>query len=150
MAGVITTGSIPKALWEGINNWWGIFYNDYKPQYLDLFNKDYSFTRRYLLTPNDSNNIRTSDDKNSDHHLMFSYQDTLLTEICSWSICPSPTKSSFEEATGSRNGNTIRNVTIFAGKTTVCTFLNILKTQKDAESVGGGGREPSEPKKPVN
>lgn len=42
MAGVITTGSIPKSLWPGIKHWWGSFYNDYNMQYLDLFDKDYS------------------------------------------------------------------------------------------------------------
>lgn len=37
MPGVITTGSIPKALWPGIKNWWGVFYNDHKDEYKDLF-----------------------------------------------------------------------------------------------------------------
>ena len=34
---VITTGSFPKALWPGVNSWWGQSYNQWKPQYTELF-----------------------------------------------------------------------------------------------------------------
>lgn len=37
MAGVITTGSNPKALWPGINAWWGINYNDHGQECRDLY-----------------------------------------------------------------------------------------------------------------
>ena len=29
MAGIITTGSFPKALWPGIKAWWGRSYNEH-------------------------------------------------------------------------------------------------------------------------
>ena len=39
--GTITTGSFPKALWPGINTWWGdAYYNEHKPEYIYLFDKD--------------------------------------------------------------------------------------------------------------
>ena len=37
MAGVITTGSFPKALWPGIKAWWGRSYNEHPIEYTDLF-----------------------------------------------------------------------------------------------------------------
>ena len=37
MAGVITTGNHPKALWPGIAAWWGRMYEQYEPEYPDLF-----------------------------------------------------------------------------------------------------------------
>lgn len=35
--GVITSGSFAKALWPGVNAWWGEQYNEHKEQYPDLF-----------------------------------------------------------------------------------------------------------------
>ena len=35
--GVISTGSIPKALWPGVKGWWGRFYDEHPKQYTDLF-----------------------------------------------------------------------------------------------------------------
>jgi hypothetical protein len=46
MAGVITTGSHPKALWPGVKAWWGRQYNEHKPEYPDLFDMETS-TRNY-------------------------------------------------------------------------------------------------------
>ena len=37
MAGIITTGSFPKALWPGIKAWWGRSYNEHPIEYTDLF-----------------------------------------------------------------------------------------------------------------
>jgi hypothetical protein len=37
MAPVITRASHPKALWEGINTWWGIKYNKHEPVWKKLF-----------------------------------------------------------------------------------------------------------------
>lgn len=37
MAGVINTGSFAKALWPGVNAWWGKAYNDYPVEYTQLF-----------------------------------------------------------------------------------------------------------------
>lgn len=39
MAGVITKGSNPKALWEGMQGWWGTYYNEHPLECLDLFDK---------------------------------------------------------------------------------------------------------------
>ena len=36
---VINSGSFAKALWPGVNAWYGKEYNDYKVEYLDLFEK---------------------------------------------------------------------------------------------------------------
>ena len=36
---VITTGSIPKALWPGVKGWWGMNYTSHDLEYLDLFEK---------------------------------------------------------------------------------------------------------------
>src|SRR3990167_3658551 len=36
---VITTGSIPKALWPGVKGWWGMDYTSHPLEYLDLFEK---------------------------------------------------------------------------------------------------------------
>lgn len=35
--GVISTGNIPKALWPGIEAWWGRYYKEHAMQYGDLF-----------------------------------------------------------------------------------------------------------------
>ena len=42
MAGVITTGTHPKALWPGIKAWWGQTYDEHPEEYIDLFDKDTS------------------------------------------------------------------------------------------------------------
>lgn len=42
MAGVITTGNHPKALWPGLKAWWGQAYNDHAEEYVFLFDKDTS------------------------------------------------------------------------------------------------------------
>jgi hypothetical protein len=42
MAGVITTGNHPKALWPGIKAWWGRTYKEHKEEYPDLFDLDTS------------------------------------------------------------------------------------------------------------
>lgn len=39
MAGIINTGTHPKALWPGVNAWWGRVYNDHKEEWVDLFEK---------------------------------------------------------------------------------------------------------------
>lgn len=36
MAGAITTGLHPKALWPGVKAWFGRAYDEYEPQYMDL------------------------------------------------------------------------------------------------------------------
>lgn len=40
MAGVITTGNHPKALWPGIAAWWGRVYDEHTPEYPDLFSTE--------------------------------------------------------------------------------------------------------------
>lgn len=42
MAGVITTGSHPKALWPGIKAWWGQVYDEHPEEYTALFDKETS------------------------------------------------------------------------------------------------------------
>ena len=42
MAGIITTGSHPKALWPGVKAWWGQVYNEHATEYDKLFDKDTS------------------------------------------------------------------------------------------------------------
>ena len=42
MAGVITTGSHPKALWPGVKAWWGQVYDEHPEEYIHLFDKDTS------------------------------------------------------------------------------------------------------------
>lgn len=42
MAGVITTGNHPKALWPGIKAWWGRSYDEHVVEYTDLFDTDSS------------------------------------------------------------------------------------------------------------
>lgn len=37
MAGVINTSNHPKALWPGVNAWYGRVYNEHKTEYTDLF-----------------------------------------------------------------------------------------------------------------
>lgn len=39
MAGVMNTGSFPKALWPGVKAWYGQAYNDYKTQFDKLFDQ---------------------------------------------------------------------------------------------------------------
>lgn len=39
MAGIISTGSFPKALWPGVNKWYGQGYNDYPVQWDKLVSK---------------------------------------------------------------------------------------------------------------
>ena len=42
MAGIITTGNHPKALWPGIKAWWGRVYDEHVTEYTDLFDMDTS------------------------------------------------------------------------------------------------------------
>ena len=42
MAGVINTGTHPKALWPGIKAWWGQVYDEHPEEYIHLFDKDTS------------------------------------------------------------------------------------------------------------
>jgi len=42
MAGVITTGTHPKALWPGIKAWWGQVYEEHPEEFSALFDKDSS------------------------------------------------------------------------------------------------------------
>ena len=42
MAGVITTGNHPKALWPGIKAWWGRTYDEHKEEFPILFDADTS------------------------------------------------------------------------------------------------------------
>ena len=39
MAGVITTGAHPKALWPGVHAWWGRMYNEHKEEFPELFDE---------------------------------------------------------------------------------------------------------------
>lgn len=39
MAGLITTGSHPKALWPGVKAWWGRTYNDHQEEWPMLFDR---------------------------------------------------------------------------------------------------------------
>lgn len=42
MAGIINTGTHPKALWPGIKAWWGQVYDEHPEEYSALFDKDTS------------------------------------------------------------------------------------------------------------
>lgn len=42
MAGVITTGAHPKALWPGIHAWWGRMYNEHREEWPELFAQETS------------------------------------------------------------------------------------------------------------
>lgn len=42
MAGPITTGSHPKALWPGIHEWWGRTYDEWPVEFTELFDMDTS------------------------------------------------------------------------------------------------------------
>lgn len=42
MSGIITSGSFAKALWPGVNAWYGKAYNDYPQEFLQLFEKNSS------------------------------------------------------------------------------------------------------------
>jgi len=42
MSGIITSSSFAKALWPGVNKWYGIGYKEYNPEYVDLFDKNTS------------------------------------------------------------------------------------------------------------
>ena len=46
MAGVITTGSFAKALWPGINAWYGSQYDEHRVEYSDLFRSE-SYDKAY-------------------------------------------------------------------------------------------------------
>lgn len=46
MAGVITTGNHPKALWPGVKAWWGRQYDEHQEEFVDLFDADTS-TKNY-------------------------------------------------------------------------------------------------------
>lgn len=37
MAGIITTGNHPKALWPGVERWWGLSYKKFPTQYTEIF-----------------------------------------------------------------------------------------------------------------
>ena len=39
-AGVITTGSHPKAIWPGVHDFWGQVYNAYEKEYPDLYDQE--------------------------------------------------------------------------------------------------------------
>ena len=39
MAGVITTGNHPKALWPGVAAWWGISYNKHPMEWSQIFDE---------------------------------------------------------------------------------------------------------------
>ncbi len=45
MAGPITTGSAPKALWPGVNEWFGMEYSRHEPEYPELFEHNTSDMR---------------------------------------------------------------------------------------------------------
>lgn len=42
MAGVITTGAHPKALWPGVHAWWGRMYMEHPEEFPDLFDEESS------------------------------------------------------------------------------------------------------------
>lgn len=46
MAGVITTGNHPKALWPGINAWFGVSYKEYPQEFSQIFDEE-SSTKAY-------------------------------------------------------------------------------------------------------
>ncbi len=46
MAGIITTGNHPKALWPGIKAWWGRVYDEHVTEYTDIFDVE-SSSRAY-------------------------------------------------------------------------------------------------------
>lgn len=46
MAGIITTGNHPKALWPGIKAWWGRVYDEHVVEYTDIFDTE-SSSRAY-------------------------------------------------------------------------------------------------------
>lgn len=46
MAGVITTGNHPKALWPGVHAWWGQVYDEHAEEFSALFDEE-SSTRNY-------------------------------------------------------------------------------------------------------
>ena len=46
MAGIITTGNHPKALWPGIKAWWGRVYDEHVTEHTDLFDTE-SSSRAY-------------------------------------------------------------------------------------------------------
>lgn len=48
MAGLITTGSHPRALWPGIKAWWGRSYNEHTTEWTDLFDTNTS-SKNYEL-----------------------------------------------------------------------------------------------------
>lgn len=42
MAGIITSGNHPKALWPGVKRWWGRSYNEHPMEWKDLFDTESS------------------------------------------------------------------------------------------------------------
>ena len=42
MSGIINTGSFTKALWPGVNKWWGEAYNEFPVEYTQIFTKNTS------------------------------------------------------------------------------------------------------------
>lgn len=46
MSGIITSGSFAKALWPGVNAWYGKAYNEYKVEWKDLFD-EYKSSRQF-------------------------------------------------------------------------------------------------------
>lgn len=42
MSSIINTGTLSKALWPGVNAWYGKVYDEFKPEYVDLFEKNSS------------------------------------------------------------------------------------------------------------
>jgi hypothetical protein len=42
MSGIINTGSFTKALWPGVNKWWGDAYNEFPVEYTQIFTKNTS------------------------------------------------------------------------------------------------------------
>jgi hypothetical protein len=42
MSGIITTGTLPKAMWPGINEWWGTDYKELPVEWSDLFDTETS------------------------------------------------------------------------------------------------------------
>ena len=51
---IISTGSHPKALWPGINAWWGQKYDEHPKEYLDLYDQndsEISYEQEVQVTP---------------------------------------------------------------------------------------------------
>ena len=53
-AGIINTGSHPKALWPGVHDWWGQIFAEHPPEYTDLFDietSDKAYEQAVQITP---------------------------------------------------------------------------------------------------